>query len=99
MTGTRRTRSRILAPRPANDAAILESPYVGESGTDGSPSAAPAGTHSPAGSYIARGSSNALTRVFCDFPDGIAITIGEVELFETYLADLISGMIANDTDA
>ena len=50
----------------------------------------------PEGSYIRM---KALTRVFCDFSDEIAVTIGEVELFETYLADLISGMIANDTDA
>jgi hypothetical protein len=95
MTGTRR--SRILAPRPANDADSREIPYVRESEPKEGLSVHVAGTHSSLDSYIRREPLRPLVRVFCDFSDGIAVTIGEVELFETYLADLISGMIANDT--
>lgn len=45
-----------------------------------------------------RQSARPPVRVFCDLPEGLAVTGAEVEIFETYLTQLIGGIIANDNE-
>ena len=45
-----------------------------------------------------RQSARPPVRVFCDLPEGLAVTGAEVEICETYLTQLIGGIIANDND-
>jgi hypothetical protein len=57
--------------------------------------------HSRDGAYVNRVSQIAprgVVRVFCDIPNGLAVTGIEVDLCETYLSTLIAGIIANDND-
>jgi hypothetical protein len=59
------------------------------------------GTNPPDPSYIAeeaphKASSSA--RVFCDIPDGLEVPGAEIEICETYLEQLIGGIIANDNE-
>jgi len=59
------------------------------------------GTYPPDPPYIAEEAPNrssGAARVFCDIPDGLAVTGAEVEICETYLEQLIGGIIANDNE-
>lgn len=94
---TQYTRPDISAPMPANDNVYSVASAPDYRNTPATRTASATGGQ-PAGSTIERvpAPAGSFPRIYCDLPQSLPVLSQEIDLIQTYMADLIATIAAND---